>query len=104
MKHIKKHFLLEHIRGEQDYEKDSIVIDLATDSSPKLPKRHKDYKAYIETETGFTYGCFIHNINGKKLLFPVPDPTLTYFNNASLMRDLHRIRPNKKNQPQFLLI
>lgn len=40
--------------------------------------------AYIKTEDDVVVGGFIHNVKGKRYVFPVPDPTLIYFNNAQL--------------------
>lgn len=40
--------------------------------------------AYIKTVDDIVVGGFIHNVMGKRYIFPVPDPTLIYFNNAQL--------------------
>jgi hypothetical protein len=95
MKHIKKRFLIE----QEDPEK--MDLSGATKYSRKndeitkdVYRKHKDDVAYVQTDQGFTYGGFLHNLSGSYVIIPVPDPTLVYFHNAQ--RHLSLIREQKE--------
>ena len=83
MKHIKKRFLLESDSEKIDFDNSGYeVIDIKPDLPNKILSTKKNHLALVQTDRGKIYGGFVHNINGKNLIFPIPDPTLIYFNNA----------------------
>lgn len=85
MKHIKKRFLLESDSEKLKFDdKRFEIINLSQEVSTDVLKNKKDNIAFIETEKGFIYGGFVHKIEGKNMVFPMPDPTLIYFHNAQI--------------------
>ena len=68
---------------EFDLKDSGLVYIDAKDGFPEeeLSKR-RGTMAYVETEENILYGGFVQNIKGKDYIFPVPDPTLIYFNSA----------------------
>jgi hypothetical protein len=85
MKHIKKRFLIESTSEKLKFENPQFeLIALNENFSEKTLSSHKDSVAYMQTDGGLIYGGFVHKVEGKNLVFPIPDPTLVYFNNAQL--------------------
>lgn len=83
MKHIRKRFFIKSDTNRFDGSKFE-VITLNNNVKKEDLKSKKDHIAYVETDTGLVYGGFIHQVENKNLFFPIPDPTLIYFNNAQL--------------------
>lgn len=86
MKHIKKKFLIESKKGNIDLNQPGFeVVDLTNSSElEQAVRKNKNSAAFLQTDTGLVYGGFVHKVNGKHFVFPIPDPTLIYFNNAQL--------------------
>jgi hypothetical protein len=85
MKHIKKKFLLESKKGSIDFSQPGFYeVDLTNGVDNSELTKNKKSAAFLETDNGHIYGGFVHKVNGKHFVFPVPDPTLIYFNNAQL--------------------
>ncbi|NQX97780.1 MAG: hypothetical protein HRT73_07860 [Flavobacteriales bacterium] len=83
MKHIKKKFLLEARTDAFDFT-DPRIEQVKLKGNTLENVNEKEKIAFIQTDEGKVVGGFIHKINGKSLVFPVPDPTLIYFNTAYL--------------------
>jgi hypothetical protein len=83
MKHIKKRFIIQMPTSEFDeiHKKDGYVF-VSKESVQSDIKIKNGSLAYINTDEDLTIGGFSHKVNGKDFVFPVPDPTLIYFNNA----------------------
>ncbi len=95
MKHIKKRFLLESDSDKINFNDPSFeVIDIEPNLPNQILSDKKNCVAFVQTETGNIYGGFVHKVDGKNLVFPIPDPTLIYFNNAqqsiSLIKSLRQ--------------
>ncbi len=83
MKHIKKKFLYSF--KEEDIKIDSSiykVFDSNNEDDLKNIKITKGTIGLIKLEDSSLHGAILHNVNGRKILLPVPDPSLTYFHNA----------------------
>jgi hypothetical protein len=96
MKHIKRRFFFQKTSEEINFERPEFeLIDLKNDGiSQKELSERKGTVAFIETVDDIVIGGFVHNLKGKHFVFPVPDPTLVYFNNAQL--SLAQISEQKK--------
>lgn len=83
MKHIKKKFLFSY---EEDDIKDELskyqIFDSSKDDDFKKNKINRGKHGYIKLEDESYHGAFLQNVNGIKILLPVPDPSLIYFHNA----------------------
>lgn len=83
MKHIRKRFFFER-------EAKNFMPDPSSFEEIKIEKGlNKDYLkdkngafTLIYTDKNILIGGLVHNVNGKNYAFPVPDPTLVYFNYA----------------------
>lgn len=83
MKHIKKRFLLQAEPNEITLdEKNFEIVDITPELPNSILSAKKNQLVHVQTETGHVYGGFVHQIEGKNLVIPIPDPTLIYFNNA----------------------
>lgn len=83
MKHIKKKFLVEFNADKFDVDDPRVeFIDLDKNFSSKQLNGKKDYITWIKTDLNNAYAGFVHKVEGKNLVFPIPDPTLIYFNYA----------------------
>lgn len=100
MKHIEKRFLFQSQSDSlKDKFKDSSLelVDINEEFDKKILSANKDSFAYLQTENGYIIGGFVHKINGNNFIFPVPDPTLIYFNNAQ-----HNLRFIKENRKKLM--
>lgn len=70
-----------------------VYVDIKNSDTEKELSKRRGTVAYVQTEDDIVYAGFVHNIKGKDYVFPVPDPTLIYFNNAQL--SLASIAENK---------
>lgn len=85
MKHIEKRFLIE-------FKNENEIIENNVRESYKITKdfdnRNLDQKKkkiiLIVTDTNNVFGGFVHKVDNKNYVFPVPDPTLIYFHNAQI--------------------
>ena len=94
MKHIRKKFLIQEEAKEQlDPVKFEIYEKLEGFDQAILKKR-KDDVAYLITEKGLKIGGFVHKLEGKYYVFPMPDLTLIYFHNAQ--KSLKEIKEARK--------
>ncbi len=59
-------------------------IELKDGVTEDALSKRRGTMAYVKTDDDIVYGGFVHNVKGKDYVFPVPDPTLIYFNNAQL--------------------
>ena len=85
MKHIKRRFFLQTTSDKINLNKPEFeVLDLQKGISQSDLSNRKDSIVYVETEDDVVIGGFVHKVDGKNYMFPVPDPTLIYFNNAQL--------------------
>ncbi|MBO0331130.1 hypothetical protein [[Muricauda] lutisoli] len=84
MKHIKKRFLVQGKENEINFDKDKAELLEFTEESTILEKvkGKQGFMALLRTQDDLMIGGFIHKLEGKEYIFPVPDPTLIYFNNA----------------------
>lgn len=83
MKHIKKRFLLESQRDEISFNKEKFeVLDIDKNFDNKKLNGKKKSIAFVATEKNFVIAGFVHKVDGRNYIFPVPDPTLIYFHNA----------------------
>lgn len=83
MKHIRKKFLFQ--QEVKDFKPDPAkfeTIQLSKESTQDYLKGKNGSYTLIQTEKDFLIGGFVHKVNGKNYAFPVPDPTLVYFNYA----------------------
>ncbi|MCP5064811.1 MAG: hypothetical protein GY936_20510 [Ignavibacteriae bacterium] len=96
MKHIKRRFFFQKKTEEINLDKSQFeFVDLRSDGiSQKELSERKGTIAFLETVDNIVIGGFVHNVKGKNYVFPVPDPTLVYFNNAQL--SLTQISKQKK--------
>ena len=77
--------MIQESAEEFPLQNESIEFDLTQrEGVVKELKKRTGSIAYIRTEDDVVIGGFIHNVKGKRYIFPVPDPTLIYFNNAQL--------------------
>jgi len=96
MKHIKKRFLISGSKETLEAKRDDFqIIKIDTDFDHKTLSNRKGSIAYIVTDapTENVIGGFIHKVNGKNYIFPVPDPTLIYFHSAQI--NIQRIKEFK---------
>lgn len=86
MKHIKRRFFFQKNSEQINFEQPHFEqIDLQkTEVSQQHLSENKNSIVFMETVDNIVIGGFVHKIEGKHLIFPVPDPTLVYFNNAQL--------------------
>lgn len=82
MKHIKKRFMIQTTSKEVD--SGLVYVDIKSRDTEKELSKRRGTVAYVQTEDDIVYAGFVHNLKGKDYIFPVPDPTLIYFNNAQL--------------------
>lgn len=83
MKHIKKKFYFNEKPDERILKHEKAeILDLKDGVNEESLKGKKGYISYIKTEDDDYIGGFIHKIDGKNYIMPIPDPTLIYFNNA----------------------
>ena len=97
MNHIKKRFLIQYQTNiAKDMQKKGYDVSVLDNNftNTKLLK-DKNNVVLIETIDNETYGGFIHKLNGKNYVLPIPDPTLIYFNNAQ--ESIRKIE-NQKNK------
>ncbi len=97
MKHIKKRFLFESEQNLLDESNETFTTYDANDlkSPSSVFKGKEGYLTFIQREGGYTYGAFVHKIDGREYLFPIPDPTLIYFHNAQIHLEI--IKRERKN-------
>lgn len=84
MKHIKKRFLIQEKKENVNFNHDKAELINLSDgecNDNKLVGK-KNFIAFLQTKEDLIIGGFIHKVNGRNYVFPVPDPTLIYFNNA----------------------
>ncbi|MFM9837530.1 MAG: hypothetical protein ACKVOQ_04655 [Cyclobacteriaceae bacterium] len=85
MKHIKKRFLLESDEDQLKFDTDKFeFLELDKNFDQKVLNGKKKSIALILTDKKKLYGGFVHKVDGKNYIFPVPDPTLIYFHNAQI--------------------
>lgn len=95
MKHIEKRFFLQYSNGEVNLDTSAFdVFDAKDVSDDTFLKDKKGVIAYMQTANNTVIGGFVHNIDGKNVIFPIPDPTLVYFNYAQL--SIKHIREHRK--------
>lgn len=83
MKHIRKKFFFQ--REEKDFKPDLAKFEeiiLNKESNHDYLKDKNGSYTLIQTAENFLIGGFVHKVNGKNYVFPIPDPTLVYFNHA----------------------
>lgn len=96
MKHIQKRFFLQE-KGQlsEESNKQFRSIDFGkTIIDEQLLKEEKDSLVHMQTESGDIIRGFIHKIDGKHCILPMPDPTLVYFHSAQTY--LKAIKENRK--------
>jgi hypothetical protein len=59
-------------------------VELDKESNIDYLKGKNGSYTLIQTEKDILIGGFVHKVNGKNYVFPVPDPTLVYFNYAQI--------------------
>jgi hypothetical protein len=85
MKHIKKRFLLETNSDILEPERNNYtVLEIKKDFNHSQLENTKNSIVYIVTDQEKAFGGFVHKMQGKNYVFPVPDPTLIYFHNAQI--------------------
>jgi hypothetical protein len=85
MKHIKKRFMIQTSSEDFDFScNNTEFIELKDGITEDALSKRRGTMAYVKTEDDIVYAGFIHNVKGKDYIFPVPDLTLIYFNNAQL--------------------
>jgi hypothetical protein len=83
MKHIRKRFFFEHKTKDFNPDpKDVEEITLSKESNTDVLKGKNGRITFLQTSKDFVIGGFVHKIDGKNYVFPVPELTLVYFNNA----------------------
>jgi len=105
MKHIQRRFFRELKPNQVSAmfsKKNPDVVELENnpDKAKILSNRKPGEIVYTQTDTGLAYGGYLEKIEGKLMIFPIPDPTLIYFNNAQLT--LARIKKTKKDLIKIL--
>lgn len=101
MKHIKKRFLIQTTNDKFDIDNQGLeVIDINDKFNNKILAPNNGAMVYIKTLDDAIIGGFIHKVDGKSLMFPVPDPTLIYFNDAQ--SNIARIKEFRSNLMQKL--
>lgn len=94
MKHIKKRFLLESDEETLKLDEDKFeVLKLDKNFDHRVLNGKKKSIALVSTDQKKMYGGFVHKVDGKNYIFPVPDPTLIYFHNAQI--NIARIKEYK---------
>jgi len=85
VKHIKKRFFLEtNLKNFKPDPKLFDVVEIDNNFDQKSLNNKKGSIALIATDKDIGIGGFVHKVNGKNYIFPVPDPTLIYFHNAQI--------------------
>ncbi len=85
MKHIKRRFFLQTTSDQVNFDNPNFEnLNIEKGITQEQLSERKDSIAYVETTDGIVIGGFVHKVDGKNYMFPVPDPTLIYFNNAQL--------------------
>lgn len=85
MKHIKKRFLLEFEDENEVVEKQGLEgFKITKEFDHRNLDGQKNRIILLVTDTKNVYGGFVHKVNNKNFVFPVPDPTLIYFHNAQI--------------------
>jgi hypothetical protein len=85
MKHIEKRFLLELDEDKLDLSNEAFkVVHFDKDFDHRTLNVNKNSVVFILTDKKKAYGGFVHKVDGKNYLLPVPDPTLIYFHNAQI--------------------
>ena len=83
MKHIKKKFLVEFESNKFDPKDPRVeIIKLDKNFSEKQLSQKKGNITWIQTDLNKAYAGFVHKVEGKNIVLPIPDPTLIYFNYA----------------------
>lgn len=83
MKHIRKRFFFE--REASNFKPDPAKfeeIEINKGSNKDSLKNKNGSYTILQTDKNILIGGIVHNVNGKNYAFPVPDPTLVYFNYA----------------------
>ncbi|HMQ00805.1 MAG TPA: hypothetical protein PKC24_13580 [Cyclobacteriaceae bacterium] len=94
MKHIEKRFLLELDGDKFDLNNETFeVVHFDKNFDHKTLNAKKNSVVFIITDKKKAYGGFVHKVEGKNYLLPVPDPTLIYFHNAQI--NIARIKASK---------
>ncbi len=82
------------------------VIEIDKNFDHKTLNDKKKSIAIISTDKKKLYGGFVHKVEGRNYIFPVPDPTLIYFHNAQIsiarIKDYKAKLLNKLNLNQEL--
>jgi len=101
MKHIEKRFLLEFRNEKEDLENSNLeTYKITKDFDHRNLDGQRKKIILLVTETKNVYGGFVHKVNNKNYVFPVPDPTLIYFHNAQI--SIARIKECKEKLLQKL--
>ncbi|WOK08372.1 hypothetical protein RT717_06935 [Imperialibacter roseus] len=86
MKHIKRRFLYQELPkinlNQPGIEYLTLRDDLVFESA--FLKEKKGTPMFLETDQGEYFPGFLHTVDGKHVVLPIPDPSLIYFNNAQL--------------------
>lgn len=95
MKHIKKKFYQQKdFNGIINPNTTEKYISVGNGFDPKLLKGKEKQLAILHTTENKLIGGAIHNVNGRVLIFPLPDTTLIYFHCAQ--QNYSKIEETKK--------
>jgi hypothetical protein len=94
MKHIRKRFLIHEPANTQLDSEQYEFYDAEGVKDQALLKKRNGELAFLYTTQGDRIGGFVHQADGKYFVFPMPDLTLVYFNNAQ--RSLDEIRLSRQ--------
>jgi len=84
MKHIAKKFLFQYEPDQFSFESERFEVVDMKDGLPKLnTSKYQDKVALLKTDTAIL-GGILQRLNQRNYVFPIPDPTLVYFNAAQL--------------------
>ncbi len=101
MKHIKKSFLKQTELGDIKIDDSQFeTIDLKQEFNLQTLKKYRNKTLTLQTEHNVLIEGFLHNVDGKCVLFPIPDPTLIYFHSAQI--NLKHINPAKQKMIEKL--
>ncbi len=95
MKHIQKKYGVQIANAADKLVKEGTKFDITDKSSLK---QAKNSDIFATTDKGYVIKCFLYQNNGEKLVIPIPDLSLVYFDSAYNLNKLRREQEKELNK------